>query len=155
MHTTVSRALAYHLQIRKNILALTESVDLTQLNRVPAGLNNNLIWNAGHVIATEELLVFALGGHRTPSGKEFINRYRKGTRPEEDATAADYAYIRAELLEGHQRLRSACAEFDWTGYQAYQTSFGVELTNLEDALTFNNLHEAMHFGTMLAIRRLV
>ncbi|NJB86447.1 hypothetical protein GGR26_002215 [Lewinella marina] len=155
MSPSLNQSLAYHLQVRRNILALTESVSLAQLNWVPELMSNNLIWNAGHVIATQELLVYALAGHRTPSGKDFINRYRKGTRPEGEEPAESYAYIRSELLEGHQRLRAACNDFDWSNYQPYTTSFGVELTGLEDALAFNNLHEAMHFGTMIALRKLV
>ncbi|THH40516.1 DinB family protein [Neolewinella litorea] len=155
MNASLTLALQYHEQIRKNILALTESMSLSQLNQVPEGMNNNLIWNAGHVIATQELLVFALGGHRTPSGKDFINRYRKGTRPEGEAGAEEYGLIRAELLDGHRRLREACTDLDWSAYNPYETSFGITLSGLEEAVEFNNLHEAMHFGTMIALRRLV
>ncbi|WP_116126509.1 DinB family protein [Lewinella sp. IMCC34183] len=148
-------ALQDHLQLRKRILALTESVTPAQLDRVPAGFNNNLIWNAGHVIATQEQLTYALGGHPTPSGAAFVARYRRGTRPEGDLATEDYAYIRTELLAGNEKLREACDDLDWSGYRPYTTKLGVTVTDLLRAVEFNNVHEALHLGTMLAQRRLV
>ena len=38
-------------------------------------------------------------------------------------------------------------------FKPYATSFGMELAAIEDAILFNNAHEAMHLGTMLAIRK--
>lgn len=155
MEATTRNALQMHEQVRKNVAGLITPYSLEQLNRVPEGFNNNLIWNAGHVIATAELLTYGLAGLRTPSGKDFINRYRKGTRPEEDVDQAEVDYILKELAEGHERLVAAIDTTDWSGYQTYQTSFGVNLGSIEDAVSFNNLHEALHVGTMLALRKLV
>ncbi|MCP9237814.1 DinB family protein [Lewinella sp. JB7] len=144
-----------HQQTRQNILALLDAHTTEQLNRIPEGFNNNLVWNAGHVIATQELLVFALGGHRTPSGRDFIDRYRKGSRPEGPADTEELAYIRAELLEGNRRLKEAVGDLDWSEYQAYPTSYGVTLSTVAEAIEFNNMHEAMHLGTMLALRKVL
>ena len=144
-----------HRQARKNILGLITPLSVDQLNRVPEGLNNNLIWNAGHVIATAELLMYGLGGHRTPSSKDFIDRYRKGTRPEAPVSLAEVDLIKAELLAGSQRLREDYGRLDWSIYTPYTTSFGVGFENVEEALTFNNMHETLHLGAMLVLRRLV
>ncbi len=144
-----------HRQARKNILGLITPMSLEQLNRVPEGLNNNLIWNAGHVIATAELLTYGLGGHRTPSGKAFIDHYRKGSRPEAPVSLAEVDLIKAELLAGNQRMREDYAGLDWSTYTPYTTSFGVGFENVEEALTFNNMHETLHLGAMLVLRRLV
>ena len=140
---------------RKNIRGLLLAHTPEQMNTLPEGFNNNLIWNAGHVIATCELLTYALSGQRTPSGKEFINRYRKGTRPEGTVGQEEIDYIARELLEGVDRLERAVGQGSFTTFKPYQTSFGVELQSIEDALSFNTMHEAMHLGTMLGIRKLV
>jgi len=155
MEDTTRSALQMHEQVRNNIAGLIKAYRLEQLNRVPDGFNNNLIWNAGHVIATAELLTFGLAGQRTPSGKDFINRYRKGTRPEKDADQAELDYILTELVRGHERLVEAISSADWSNFQPYQTSFGINVASVEEAVSFNNLHEALHVGTMLALRKLV
>ena len=140
---------------RKNTHGLYTKFTKEQLDTVPEGLNNNLLWNAGHVIATMELLTYALAGLPTPSGREFIDRYRKGTRPDGPASDADYGYIEQQLLGGLDRLEADLQELDWSNYKEYTTSFGVTLRNVTEAMNFNNLHETMHLGTMLALRRLV
>lgn len=34
-----------------------ENYTLEQLNKVPQGFSNNLIWNIGHIIVSQQLLV--------------------------------------------------------------------------------------------------
>jgi len=43
-------------------LKLLENYSLAQLNTIPEGFSNNLIWNAGHVIASQQKLIYALSG---------------------------------------------------------------------------------------------
>lgn len=140
---------------RYNIHGIYRNHTKDRLDAVPTGLNNNLIWNAGHVIATMEGLTYGLAGLEAPSGRAFIDRYRKGTRPEGPASAEDHAYIGEQLLAGIDRLETDLEALDWSGFKEYTTSFGVTLHGAGEAMTFNNMHEAMHLGTMLALRRLV
>ena len=37
----------------------------------------------------------------------------------------------------------------------YETSFGYTLHGVEEAILFNNTHEGMHIGTILALRYFV
>jgi len=124
-------------------------------NAIPAGLNNNMVWNAGHVVATMELLTYGLAGLTTPSGREFIDRYRKGTRPESPVTREACELIAEKLRAGVDQLERDLETLDFSNYKEYTTSYGVTLRSIEEALVFNNLHEAMHLGTMLSLRNLV
>lgn len=144
--------LALLLAARKNVLSIFQAHSLEQANEIPAGFNNNLIWNAGHVVATMELLVYGLGGQKTPSDREFIDRYRKGTHPEGSASQEEYDLIADKLLSGVAQLTEDLKSKDFSNYKEYATSFGVTLTSVEDAMAFNNMHEAMHLGTMIALR---
>ena len=155
MDTTTNRTFLLHRQVRQHIAKLVGAFAPEQLNQVPEGAPNNLIWNAGHVIATAELLTYGLAGLPTPSGKEFINRYRKGTRPEGTVGQEEIDYIKRTLLAGSEDLHGKGGSTDWSGFQPYTTSLGVTLNDIGEALEFNNLHEMMHLGTMLLLRRLV
>jgi len=143
------------LPTRQNIQKIYEAHTLDQLNKVPAGFNNNLIWNAGHVIATMELLTYGLAGLKTPSERTFIDRYRKGSKPEGPVTAAEQALIAERLLRSIDQLQSDLDRLDFSNFKVYTTSYGVPLHNVQEALAFNNMHEAMHLGAMLQLRRLV
>ena len=43
----------------KNFL---DNYSLEQLNTIPSGMSNNLIWNLGHVVVSQQKLVYALSG---------------------------------------------------------------------------------------------
>lgn len=140
---------------RTNVLHLCEGLTLDQLNLIPQGFGNNLIWNAGHLIATQQLLCYAIGGLPTPIEMEFINRYRKGSRPDGNASAAEWTFIKDRLLSTVDQFETDLVTLDFSGYKPYTTSYGVELQNIGQALSFNNTHEGLHLGTMMALKKLV
>ena len=142
-------------EFRKHTANMLTAFSHADQNRIPAGLNNNLVWNAGHLLATTDLLVYALAGLPTPSGRAFIDRFRKGTRPEGEVSAAEIADIAARLNSSVDRLESDLKTLDFGNFKAYTNSLGITLHNVEEALEFNLAHEAMHFGTMLVIRNLL
>jgi len=41
---------------------MIEDFSLEELNKIPEGFNNNIIWNIAHVIATQQALVYGLSG---------------------------------------------------------------------------------------------
>lgn len=140
---------------RNNTLGIFAKHDLEQQNTIPTGLNNNMVWNAGHVVATMELLVYAMAGQKTPSDRDFIDRYRKGSRPEGPVSAEECSLIAEKLRTSVDQLEQDLGTLDFSNYKEYATSFGVTLSSVDDALAFNNMHEAMHLGTMLTLRNLV
>ncbi len=42
---------------RQLYLAFLEKYSLEQLNYIPEGFSNNLIWNAGHIVASQQKLI--------------------------------------------------------------------------------------------------
>ncbi|WPC14383.1 hypothetical protein LEQ04_06940 [Riemerella anatipestifer] len=38
-------------------------------------------------------------------------------------------------------------------YSPYSTSFGIDIKSIKEAIIFNNLHESLHYGYILAQRR--
>lgn len=148
-------ALAMQRASRTQIQKIYDDFNFDRLNSIPAGFSNNIIWNAGHVIATMELLTYGLAGLPLPSEQAFIDRYRKGSRPEPPCPDEDYGIIGMGLKASTQRLELDLQTMDFSNFRTYTTSYGVTLNNIEEALVFNNMHEAMHLGTMMALKRLV
>lgn len=142
-------------QNRKNTLRLIENLSLEQLNIVPKGFNNNIAWNVAHLVVTHQLLCYKLAGLPTKVDDEMINLYRKGTKPERDMTQVEFDNVKELFV-------SLIAEFEqdfqhgiFKNYNEYPTSANVTLTCIEDAISFNNFHEGIHFGSILALRKLV
>ena len=140
---------------RQNILRVIQNLSVDQLNRVPAGFNNNLIWNAGHVLVTQQLLYYKLS-ELTPHVEEaMIERYRRGTKPKEKVPPEEIDYIRQRLTETVALAEQDIAQDIFQAFHPYNTIFGVELKSVEDAMHFNNLHETLHLGYMMAQKRLI
>ncbi|RED24690.1 DinB family protein [Flavobacterium cutihirudinis] len=141
--------------IREVLLKILDNHSLEQLNKVPEGFTNNIIWNAAHCVATQQVLLYKLSGLPINVSEEFIEKYRKGTKPEGDVSQEEADEIKRLLAS---TLQQAEGDFDkgiFTTYTEYTTSMGYTLKNIEGALEFNNFHEGLHTGVVMSIRKFV
>ncbi|PZX56074.1 DinB family protein [Algoriphagus ratkowskyi] len=128
---------------------------LEQLNMIPEGFNNNLIWNIGHVIAVQQRLVYGLSGLQMNITDELFQKYKPGTIPNHDEPVETVELFK-ELLSS--TIDQTIADFEageFNDYTEYTTSKGFHLSSAEDAIAFNNYHEALHLGTMVSILKFI
>ncbi|MFV8269188.1 DinB family protein [Flavobacterium sp. GT2N3] len=128
---------------------------LEQLNTIPAGYSNNLIWNIGHIIVTQQLLVYKLSGLPMLVSEELVEKYKKGTKPEHIVTQVEIAEIKALLFETIDQTKADFDNKTFKDYNEYPTSTGFTLRNVEDALVFNNVHEGLHIGIMMNLKKFI
>lgn len=138
---------------RNNLLKVAQGLSLEQLNRLPENFNNNLIWQLGHVIVTQQLLVYGLSNQPLQLSDELLIRYRKGSKPEGDATEAEWREIKKQLAAQPEQAEKDFNKGLFQEFNTYETSYGITLHSIEDALRFVNLHEALHLGYAMAQRR--
>lgn len=141
--------------IREILLKIVDNHSLAQLNKIPEGFSNNIIWNVGHCIAAQQSLVYKLSGLPTMVSEDFILKYRKGTKPEGDVSQAEVDEIRTLLLTTLEKTENDFESGLFVEYTEYTTSMGFTLRNVQNALDFNNYHEGTHTGIIMAIRKLV
>ena len=132
-----------------------ENHTLEQLNKIPEGFSNNLIWNIGHIIVTQQILVYKLSGLPMIVSDEMVEKYRKGTKPEQDATQEEVDEIKSFLFKTVEQAEADYNNGVFVNYQEYPTSPGFILKNAKGALQFNNFHEGVHIGIMMNIRKFV
>ncbi len=141
-------------QTRKNIEKVVAGLSLEQLNTIPPGFNNNLLWNLGHVVVTQQALTNRLGGLPINLDADVVDQFKKGTKASH-YTQEMLDFIKSNLISLVDTLENDYSEGKFKSFQEYPTSYGVTLTSIEDALSFNNAHEALHLGYMMALRRSV
>src|SRR5688572_12057460 len=152
----MQHALSLNRSSRQTILRFLDHYTPAQLNAIPFGFSNNLIWNIGHIIATQQGLVYSLSGLPTTVPKEMIDRYKKGTKPEEIVSEAEIDDIRRLLFSTLDQTEKDYADGKFTHYNEFTiSSVGHTLRNIDDALLFNDYHEAMHLGMMMQIRKFI
>lgn len=127
-----------------------------QLNKIPQGFNNNILWNIGHSIATQQLLTYGLSGLTPPLSLDFINTYKKGTQPEGEYNKQDIQEIKDFLFSSLEQLERDYKTGLFIDFKEYtlRTS-GVVLSKVEHAIEFNNYHEGLHLGCCIALAKFV
>ncbi len=142
-----------HKQIRKNLLEILNTTSLEDLTQIPAGFNNNIFWNLAHCVATQQLLCYYLSGNPFRIDQYWIENYKKGTFANFDIQQEEVDNLAFLLTETAKVLvRDYDSDF-FTDYTPYTTSFGMDLRSIQDAIIFNNIHEGLHYGYILAQKR--
>jgi len=125
---------------------------LEQLNTVPKGFKNSIYWNIAHVVVTQQLLVYHLSQLPMLVSDQFVEKFRKGTQTEFDATKENVDQLKKLLFS---TLEQTKLDFDnglFKSYQPYTVSTKSTLKTLEEAIEFNNFHEGIHLGYILAMK---
>lgn len=147
--------LATTSRTRRNMESILRPFTEEGLNKIPEGFNNNLAWNFAHVIVTQQLLTYGRVGIKAPVDPELIATFRKGTAPERTYTEKEVA----DWFElGQKTLIQFRLDYDeglFKDFSEYETSYGITLHSIEEAVAFNLAHEGLHFGVVAAMRRLV
>jgi len=142
-------------QTRPLLLQIANGLSDEELLTIPAGFSNNILWNLGHLAVTQQLLHYGLSNLPLNAPDELVAQCRKGTSPTEWTTPPDLDEIRRLLIDLPRQLEADLAAGQFTTFRPYITSVGVELVDLETALSFNQFHEGLHTGSILALRRAV
>ena len=140
---------------REKYLQFLENYSLEQLNKIPEGLNNNLIWNIGHIIVTQQGLVYRLSGLPINVSDEMMHTYKNGSKPTANATQEDVNEIKLLLFSLMNQTKSDFETGKFQTYTEYTTQMGFNLTSAKEALEFNNYHEAIHLGVMMSIKKFI
>ncbi|MCE3225556.1 MAG: hypothetical protein K0S32_107 [Bacteroidetes bacterium] len=128
---------------------------LEQLNHIPQGFSNNLIWNLGHIVAIQQRLLYRGSGLPMNISDEFFETYKPGSKPTGKTTQAEADEIKTLLTSMIDVTKRDLAAGKFTNYTAFTSLTGFHIGNLNDAIQFNNYHEAMHLGFMANIRKFV
>lgn len=138
---------------RRTLLKFLEGYSLEQLNKVPDGFKNNIFWNIAHVVVTQQLLFYKLSGQSMQIDDEMVAAYKKGTKTERPASQEEVDHLKELLFSTIDHTEIAIKEKLFTNYNEYATSTGFVLKSIEDAMHFNNFHEGIHLGYILALRK--
>ena len=130
-----------------------DTYTLEELNKIPKGFNNNIIWNVAHTIVTQQLLVYNLSEIPMLLSDSMVTMYRKGTKPERDVTLAEVDLIKDLLFSTIEKTKADYNNKIFKTYTEYTVSTKSTLTNVDEAIDFNNFHEGIHLGYILALKK--
>jgi len=138
---------------RKLLKSFIENHTFEELNKVPDGFSNNIIWNIAHTIVTQQLLVYNLSGLPMVLSEDMVASYRKGTKTERDLSQAEVDMVKGLLFSTIEKTKEDYDNKIFQTYNQYTVTTKSTLSNVEEAIEFNNFHEGIHLGYILALRK--
>lgn len=144
-----------NLKLRNLFKGVINRLEVDQLNKIPKGFNNNIIWNIGHIIVTQQILIYQFSGVKPLVEQDFMDTYRKGTTPGEILASSEIQIIRTLLEDTIRQTRYDYENGIFKTYTSYTTSTKSQLTSVDKAIEFNNSHEGIHLGYILALQKLI
>jgi hypothetical protein len=141
-------------QNRKNIVSLLGEHSLGQVNTTPPGFNNNLLWNAGHLLLSHQFLFYHFSGLPMPDYVQALGpKYGPGTIPDGKASQTDFDLIIDRLNNSADQFIDDYNDGRFKTFKTYTSEyFGITMHTIEEAIQFTICHEAFHFGFMSAIK---
>ncbi len=139
---------------------LTQIIELTdeQLNKIPEGYNNNIIWNLGHLICAQQSICYIRAGQPIIVNNKYFSPYLTNTKPNTFINGQEIENIKKLLISSIDDLQT---DFDKKIFDNYVPSpnilkiYGIELNTIEDALEFILYHEGFHSGYIISLKHLV
>lgn len=148
-------ALSHQRQTRENLLKMARHYSREQLLHIPEGFRNNLLWNFAHVLVTQQRLCYGLSDQPLQTPDSWSELFGRGSQARNDYQEALIEEVKARALPLHDQVAEDYRAGRFRQFKPYQTSFGAYLQTIEEAIAFSGVHESLHLGYMMALRRLL
>ncbi|MBM3265924.1 MAG: DinB family protein [candidate division Zixibacteria bacterium] len=139
---------------RRYLKSLVDDLSESQLTLIPNGYNNNVLWHLGHLVAIQQALHYRRAGLPMYIDDVFMERFDKDSSPRRWNAKPDVGEIMRLLTDLPDRLLADYEAGKFIGpYDGFTTRSGFSLKTVEDAFLFNNFHEGIHTGNVMAMKK--
>ena len=140
---------------RTHLLNFISDLTIEELNEIPTGFNNNIAWNVGHLLASQQGLCYLRSGNKTVIDEKYFLKYKPDTKPEGFVDSAEMEEIQQLFLSVIDQLESDYRDNVFANYTPWTNRYGIEISSIEDVVKFVLFHEGLHLGYVMALKRLV
>jgi len=151
MYTTISTI----LQTRTFLLNILNDLSPAAYNQVPPGLNNNIVWNLGHTTAALQGICYLRSGLDPAVAPEQILPFKNGTKPEVFYDQPAINGVKDVFLSSIVQLNNDYYNGIFISYSAWTPRYGIQINNIDEAISFLLYHEGLHSGYIMALKKLV
>ncbi|ADY52900.1 hypothetical protein Pedsa_2352 [Pseudopedobacter saltans DSM 12145] len=145
------------IQTRQAFIQLVDSLSVEELNRIPEGFNNNIIWNFGHIVVSTQTLCYVRTGIKNDASEvKYNDDYRKDTKPSRYINSDEINELKSLALSTIESIREDYKKGFFKNVQSFATStYKVEMNSFEEVLVTTSGHDNIHLGYALAQKKLI
>lgn len=146
--------LKYIRRTNELFVSLVEGLSLEQLNTIPEGFSNNIVWNFGHVVVTLSALAYLRSGVQPGKEIPFFKQYAKGSRPEHAVTEDELKALKQLAFSAIDEVEKDIPAGVFDNIVPFATTtFAFEMDSISEILTCVLAHTGLHYGYALAIKK--
>lgn len=142
------------LKIGRSLLLKTIStLSPSQCLEIPNGFRNNILWHLGHIFVVGENLANKLSNQPTLTPNEWDAAFGRGTSPATWSVTPELNSLKELLEDSIHNIEKN--KNNYTQFQEYTTSAGIQFKTIEDALQFLIFHDGIHTGNIMTFKNLI
>ncbi|MDR3711953.1 MAG: DinB family protein [Puia sp.] len=138
---------------RRHLLGFVDDLSAEELNTIPQGFNNNIIWNIAHLISTQQNVCYIRAGLGLCVDEKYFSPFKPDTKPARVIDAAEIDTIKGLFLTVIDQLEVDYAKNAFSRYTPWLNRYGVQLSTIDEVLGFIPFHEGLHYGYIMAEKR--
>lgn len=143
------------IQTRRNFVQLMKGMTIEELNSIPVGFNNNILWNFGHIVVSQQKLCYTLAGATPRIAAEYITSYQKGSKPMSFIEREELLYLEEQAFSLLTDLYEDLETGLFKSFTTTRLHYGLELKSVTDAVNYFPNHDALHLGFATALKKAV
>lgn len=142
---------------RKAFIKLIDELSEEDLNKIPEGFNNNIIWNFGHIVVSTQILCYIRTGIWAETSRiKFVDAYKKDTKPTYHVSKSEIEELKALAISTIKDMEEHNEQGLFNKIEPYSTAtFGEQLNSFKDVLVTTIGHDNLHYGYALAQKRII
>ena len=140
---------------RTFLLSIINDLTTEQLNLIPTGFNNNVVWNLGHLVAAQQGVCYVRGGLPMVVEEKYFLAYKPESKPAGYINDAEIEVLKAQLLSTIDKLEEDLAANVFAANPSWTNRYGVEHATIADSIRFLLFHDGLHLGYIMALKRVV
>lgn len=114
---------------RNRLLRLIETSNHEILFKIPVGFNNNIIWQIGHCITSQQRHMYMRSGLPMYISKEFMESFKIGSSPRSWGVNPDVNEVKHLLIETVNHLESDLESRLFVNYEPFDLPVGFRVKN--------------------------
>jgi hypothetical protein len=143
------------IKTRTSLLAGMNTLTADELNFIPDGFNNNIIWNLGHLIAAQQGICYQRAGLPMLVTEQLHAAYKPGSKPAAPAQLPEIDTIKQLLLATLDQLALDIQTGIFDNYTPWVNRFGFEINNINDALAYLPYHDGLHADRISVFKKMI
>ncbi|MFD1771960.1 DinB family protein [Sphingobacterium suaedae] len=153
----MEKVFQFIINTRRAFIELVDKLSIDELNQIPEGFNNNIIWNFGHIVVSTQTLCYVRTGIlNDASTVKYVEGYKKGSKPTYIVGREEVEELKGLAIASLKKIEEDYQNGVFTQIQAFETStYGANLLTIEDVLITTAGHDNLHFGYAQAQRRVL